>query len=132
MDNIRSVEQGAYTPRRRRNNPTPSAVTTAAPQHPPNAPPCDEIRCQPPGAAAEWILVQLSAAPREGPVKQTRQLTAVIEREGDGYVALCPQVDIASQGANVEEAKANLIEAIELFFDTADPSEIASRLRGEV
>ncbi len=65
-------------------------------------------------------------------MKQTRQLTAVIEREGDGYVALCPQVDIASQGANVEEAKANLIEAIELFFDTADPSEIASRLRGEV
>ena len=27
-----------------------------------------------------------------------RQLTAIIEREGDGYVALCPDVDVASQG----------------------------------
>ena len=65
-------------------------------------------------------------------MKQMRQLTAVIEREGDGYVALCPQVDIVSQGATVEEAKANLVEALELFFEAADPSEIAGRLRGEV
>ena len=28
-----------------------------------------------------------------------RQMTAIIEREGDSYVALCPELDIASQGA---------------------------------
>lgn len=65
-------------------------------------------------------------------MKEMRQLTAVIEREGDGYVATCPQVDIASQGATVEEAKANLVEALELFFEAADPSEIAERIHGEV
>ena len=65
-------------------------------------------------------------------VKQTRQLTAVIEREGDGYVALCPELDIASQGATIEEARNNLVEALELFFETADKSEIESRLHTEV
>ena len=45
----------------------------------------------------------------------TRQLTAIIEREGDGYVALCPEVDIASQGGTVSEARGNLKEALELF-----------------
>ena len=50
----------------------------------------------------------------------TRQLTAIIEREGDGYVALCPEVDVASQGTTIGEARANLIEALELFFETAD------------
>ena len=38
----------------------------------------------------------------------TRHLTAVIEREGDGYVALCPELDIASQGSNIEECRCNL------------------------
>lgn len=63
---------------------------------------------------------------------QTRLLTAIIEKEGDGYVALCPEVDVASQGRNVEEARSNLKEALELFFDSADPSEIAQRLGTEV
>jgi predicted RNase H-like HicB family nuclease len=61
-----------------------------------------------------------------------RQLTAIIEREGDGYVALCPEVDIASQGDTIEEARSNLKEALELFFETALPSEIRSRLQNEV
>ncbi len=65
-------------------------------------------------------------------MSQTRLLTAIIEKEGDGYVALCPEVDIASQGHNVEEARSNLKEALELFFESADPSEIAQRLGGEV
>ena len=60
------------------------------------------------------------------------QITAIIEREGDGYVALCPELDIASQGRSVEEARANLREAVELFFDTADPSEVERRLHSEV
>ncbi len=65
-------------------------------------------------------------------MKQTRQFTAIIEREGDGYVALCPELDIASQGTSVEEARDNLVEALELFFETADASEIETRLRSEV
>ena len=54
------------------------------------------------------------------------------EREGDAYVALCPQLDIASQGATVAEARANLEEALELFFETASTSEIQRRLDDEV
>ncbi len=61
-----------------------------------------------------------------------RQLTAIIEREDDGYVALCPELDIASQGGSIEEARDNLREAVELFFETADPSEIVRRSKGEV
>ena len=61
-----------------------------------------------------------------------RQLTAIIEREDDAYVALCPELDIASQGETVERARANLIEALELFFETADQAEIARRLHSEV
>ncbi len=63
---------------------------------------------------------------------QVRQLTALIEREGDGYVALCPELDIASQGDSVEEARRNLIEALELFFEAASPEEVADRLSSEV
>lgn len=46
-------------------------------------------------------------------------LTAIIEREGDGYVLLCPELDIASQSESIEQARANLREALELFFETA-------------
>ena len=62
----------------------------------------------------------------------THQLTAVIEREGDGYVSLCPELDIASQGDTIEEARANLHEAVELFFECASPKEIGERLHDEV
>lgn len=58
----------------------------------------------------------------------TRQFTAIIEREDDMYVAHCPELDIASQGYSVEEANANLREAIELFFESASGYEISSRL----
>lgn len=61
-----------------------------------------------------------------------RKLTAIIEREGDGYVALCPELDIASQGDTVDAAKKNLQEALELFFETASPEEITERLHDEV
>jgi predicted RNase H-like HicB family nuclease len=61
-----------------------------------------------------------------------RQLTAIIEREGDGYISLCPEVDIASQGDTVHEARKNLIEALELFFETASPLEIQTRLHEEI
>lgn len=61
-----------------------------------------------------------------------RQLTAIIEREEDGYAALCPELDIASQGATVADARANLKEALELFFETASGVEIQERLHSEV
>ena len=61
-----------------------------------------------------------------------KQLTAIIEKEDDGYVALCPEVDVASQGDTVDEAKKNLKEALELFFEMASPEEINSRLHNEV
>jgi predicted RNase H-like HicB family nuclease len=65
-------------------------------------------------------------------MKRTQQFTPIIEREGDGYVSLRPELDIASQGQTVEESRANLIEALEMFYETADPSEMESRLPSEV
>lgn len=61
-----------------------------------------------------------------------KQLTAIIEREGNGYVSLCPELDIASQGDTIEEARLNLREALELFFEAASSNEIESRLHEEV
>jgi predicted RNase H-like HicB family nuclease len=61
-----------------------------------------------------------------------RQLTAIIEREGNGYIALCPELDVSSQGNTVEAARENLKEAVELFLETADASEIQSRLHSEI
>lgn len=61
-------------------------------------------------------------------MKRNLQLTAVIEREGDGFVSLCPELDLASQGDTIEEARANLVEALELFFEVADESEVRRRV----
>jgi len=58
--------------------------------------------------------------------------TAILEKEGDLYVALCPELDVASQGTTVEEATANLKEAVELFLECADPEETERRLHGEI
>lgn len=65
-------------------------------------------------------------------MKSAQRVTAIIEREDDGFVALCPELDIASEGASIEEARTNLIEALTLFFGTASPSEIARRSHSEV
>jgi predicted RNase H-like HicB family nuclease len=65
-------------------------------------------------------------------VKHQLEFTALVEREGDGYTALCPELDVASQGGTVEEAKSNLAEAVQLFLETADPSEIQRRQHSEV
>ena len=48
------------------------------------------------------------------------EFSAVVRREGKFYVALCPEVDVASQGKNVEEALANLKEALQLYFSDSD------------
>ena len=59
-------------------------------------------------------------------------MTAILSREDDGFVALCPELDITSQGSTIEEARANLIDALTLFFETASSSEVARRLHSEV
>jgi len=58
--------------------------------------------------------------------------TAILEREGDLFVALCPELDVASQGTTVEEATSNLREAVELFLECADPAEVEARQHKEV
>lgn len=63
---------------------------------------------------------------------KTRLFTAIIEREEEAFVALCPELDIASQGATVEEARSNLVEAVEAFFEAASPQEVRNRLHDEV
>jgi predicted RNase H-like HicB family nuclease len=65
-------------------------------------------------------------------MKSQQRLTAIIEREDDGFVALCPELDIASEGASIEDARGNLIEALTLFFETASASEISRRFHTEV
>lgn len=61
-----------------------------------------------------------------------QRFTAMIYREADGFVSICPELDVASQGDSVEEASANLREAVELFLEAADASEVEGRLRGEL
>jgi predicted RNase H-like HicB family nuclease len=65
-------------------------------------------------------------------MQTTYRVIALIEREGDGYVSLCPELDIASQGDTIDDARANLLEAVGLFFETASQSEVAERLHTEV
>jgi predicted RNase H-like HicB family nuclease len=69
---------------------------------------------------------------QKGVIHMQRQFTVIIEREGDGYVSLCPELDIASQGNTIEEARENLREALEVFFETASTLEIQTRLHEEV
>jgi len=61
-----------------------------------------------------------------------KRLTALITREEGACVALCPELDVASQGETVEAARNNLTEAVELFLETADQAEISARLSAEV
>ncbi|MEM0967247.1 MAG: type II toxin-antitoxin system HicB family antitoxin [Verrucomicrobiota bacterium] len=60
-----------------------------------------------------------------------KSLTAVIRKENGGYFSLCPEIDVASQGDTIEEAKENLKEAVSLFFECASKEEIDDRLGQE-
>ncbi len=62
----------------------------------------------------------------------TTTYTAIVEKEGAGYVSLCPELGVASQGDTVESATANLKEAVELFLECADPAEVERRLHMQV
>ena len=62
-----------------------------------------------------------------------KQFTAIIHEEslstGEAvFVAHCPEIDVTSQGATADEARANLKEAVEGVFEVASPEEIARRL----
>jgi predicted RNase H-like HicB family nuclease len=63
---------------------------------------------------------------------RTLKLTAIIEREGAEFVSLCPELDVASQGATVADARANLREAVMLFLEHASEQELQERLPSEV
>lgn len=61
-----------------------------------------------------------------------RRFTAIVEPEGDGFYAFCPEVDVASQGETVTGARENLAEALTLLFESASVDEIERRHREEV
>lgn len=92
----------------------------------------DRIGGRAPRTVSPHDDIRDSPGPLLGVNKMHKPLTAIIEREGDGYVSLCPELDIASQGNSIEEARENLREALELFFETASPKEIETRLHEEV
>ena len=56
------------------------------------------------------------------------RLTAAITHEAHWYVARCLEVEVASQGENVEEALNNLREALELYFEDAPVPDLAEPL----
>ena len=60
------------------------------------------------------------------------KFTAILEKEGNQYVAPCPELDVASQGNTIEEAMVNLKEAVELFLECADTKEIKQRLHTDL
>ena len=60
---------------------------------------------------------------------KTITLSAILNPEDNGYVSLCPELDIASQGDTIEEAMANLEEAVEGFFETASSEEVQARIK---
>ncbi len=74
---------------------------------------------------------RLKGRERNGRHAVNRQLTAIVERDGDGYVTLCPAVDVASQGDTVAEARDKLADALALFFETAPEEEVSWRLRND-
>jgi predicted RNase H-like HicB family nuclease len=58
----------------------------------------------------------------------TYRFSALITKEDDWYVARCPELSVTSQGKDVEAARANIREAIELYLETwgapeSDPSQ---------
>ncbi|MGD9858388.1 MAG: type II toxin-antitoxin system HicB family antitoxin [Planctomycetaceae bacterium] len=62
----------------------------------------------------------------------SRRVTAIISAEGGGFVALCPELDIASQGDSLEQARDNLREALELFFECASEEEVQRKMVNDV
>jgi predicted RNase H-like HicB family nuclease len=75
------------------------------------------------------ISFQMGPRSRTLPKNKNTSLSAVLNpEESGGYVALCPELDIASQGESIEQTMHNLKEAVEGFFEVASPAEIETRL----
>lgn len=64
-------------------------------------------------------------------VAETVEFSAVVWREEGIYVALCAELDVASQGKNVEESLVNLKEALELYLEDEDV-EMPSRAEASI
>jgi predicted RNase H-like HicB family nuclease len=62
----------------------------------------------------------------------SKHLTVIIQAEPPGFVASCPELDIASQGDTIEQSLANLREAVELFYECASPAEIFAGEGGDI
>ena len=60
-------------------------------------------------------------------MERKRDFTATIRREGAGYTALCPELDVASQGDAADESRRNLDDAVALLLETASASELKHR-----
>lgn len=56
------------------------------------------------------------------------KLSAIITKENNIFVALCPELNIASQGDNEKEAIINLKEAVELFLEDEDSKEVIKNI----
>lgn len=50
--------------------------------------------------------------------------TGILIREAAGYSALCPELDVASEGETIDEAKQNLFEAVTLYIESAVESNL--------
>lgn len=86
-----------------------------------------------PEGHCDWDNSRRAAVVSAGGLTESlMRLTAIIEREGSGYVSLCPELDIASQGDTVEQARENLREALGLFFECASEGEVKLRLKSEL
>lgn len=61
----------------------------------------------------------------------SKKFTAVITKEENWYVAHCVELGVVSQGKTIEEAQANLKEAVELYLDSFGVEDLPESL-GEV
>lgn len=77
-----------------------------------------------------YVLLRYRIFIQKKPMAKHYQLTTIIEKEGDAYVALCPELDMASQGETIEQARENLKEALQLFLEEASSVEIQKPLSG--
>jgi predicted RNase H-like HicB family nuclease len=65
-------------------------------------------------------------------VGTSKKFTAVLTKEGKWYVAHCVELGVVSQGKTVEEAQANLKEAVELYLESFGTGDDLPESTGEV
>jgi predicted RNase H-like HicB family nuclease len=65
-----------------------------------------------------------------GEQKGLLDLTAVIWREGDDFVSLCPELGVSSCGTSLEEATVMLKEAVDLYLENARELDMLDTLEG--